>query len=335
MNRTREFSSHEDVIQTIKRSFSEEIRTMHQTVWSVLKSKDEEINILTLEKKLDGEEKLRLMSRITELEDHVAILTEELERKDEALMNPSSKEGLGKPAILWEENDRLRSKLSTLTHIRLKQDQENQEKIEALTKIIDDKERDLETLKNAQTKYYTSFKDKLDWFTGALKEKDEIIRTLKIKENGKFGETELSASVEENNKLKLSGKTTEKEANDKSFDAAMTSSKTYEEEELTMDDKTKHFQIPERCPMPGCNSEVKFANKSVGNLKGHLSRHFTRQIIQNFPFKPRQECPLCLEKNKKHLLTGRTGHVYHLGIVHRQIQLYVTEEEKHILKFIK
>ena len=124
----------------------------------------------------------------------------------------------------------------------------------------------------------------------------------------------------------------------------MTSSKTYDDidsmehdEELDKDDQTNQtdLEIPERCPMPGCKSEVKFANKSLGNLKGHLSRHFSKQITQDFPFKPQQACPLCLQNNKRHLLMQKTGHLYHLGVVHRQIQLYVSEDEKHILKFIK
>ena len=303
---------------------------MQETIWDVLKSKDEEIDILTREKRLDGEERVKLMSRITELEDHVAILTEEVARKDEALEDQMDRRA--KPEILWEE-------LNTLKHVKMKEDKAYQERIETLTRLKDDRERDLETLKNAQTTYYASFKDKLDWFTGALREKEEIIRTFKLKENGKSGGTELFSSAKENNRLKVFEKTTD-EAKDKS-DTAMTSSKTYDglEHDQGSNDEDQinptDMEIPERCPMPGCTSEVKFANKSLANLKGHLSRHFSKQITQNFPFKPGQACPLCLEKNKTRLLMHKTGHVYHLGVVHRQIQLYATEEERHILKFIK
>ena len=352
MSRNAEIHSHENVIRIMKKSFDDEIRAMQQSVWYVLKSKDEEIDMLTREKNLDGEEKSKLMSRITELEDHVAILSEQLMSKDEALMNQqSNKERVGKPQILWEDNERLRSELNTLKHIKMKEDQDYKDRIETLTKLKDHKERDLETLKHAQTNYYASFKDKLDWFTAALQERDEIIRTLRIKENETSGETEsyeLSSSVKENKKLNVLFYGTTKEANDssdfsedKSFDTATSSSKIYEdmelEEELPKNDQINHtdFGIPERCPMPGCHSEVKFANKSLGNLKGHLSRHFSKQIIKSFPFKPQQACPLCLEKNKRHLLVHKTGHIYHLGIVHRQIQLYVTEDERHILKFLK
>ena len=333
MNHTKEISSHENVIKIIKRSFEEEIRKMLQTIWDVIKSKNEEIDILTRERSLDEEEKVKLISRITELEVHVAILTEEVGRKDEALMNQLDKRG--KPQILWEENEKIRSELNTLKHIKMKEDKDYQERIETLTKSKDEAERDLETLKNAQTTYYASFENK---FIRALEEKEEIIRNPKKKENDK--------SVQAKNKKRKFDKTTE-EANNKSdlsYDTAMTSSKTYDdmddmehEEELNRDDQINHtdFEIPERCPMPGCKSEVKFSNKSLGNLKGHLSRHFSKQIIQNFSFKPRQACPLCLENNKRHLLIHKTGHLYHLGIVHRQIQLYVSEDEKHILKFIK
>ena len=353
MNRTAEISSLENVIGIIRKSFDDEIRAMQEYISNVLKSKDEEIDILTREKKLDGEEKVKLMSRITELEDHVAILSEDIVSKDEALMNQlSTQDRMGKPQIRWEDNERLKSELNTLRHKKMKEDKDYEDRIKTLTKIKADRERDLETLKNAQTNYYASFKEKLDWFTVALQEKDEIIRTLKIQENQTFGETEsseISSIVNENDNREVFKETTE-EANeksdfsvDKSFDTAMTSSKIYDDDDMEHEEElTKEVQInradleiPERCPMPDCKSEVKFANKSLGNLKGHLSRHFTKQIIKNFPFKPGQACPLCLEKKKKHLLIHKTGHIYHLGVVHRKIQLYATEEERHILKFIK
>ena len=75
MKRTMEISNHENIIGMIKRAFQDELTTTYQSLWNVVKSKDEEINILTREKKLDEEEKVKMMSRITELEDHVAILS--------------------------------------------------------------------------------------------------------------------------------------------------------------------------------------------------------------------------------------------------------------------
>ena len=169
---------------------------------------------------------------VQELKMKIEELSEDLKRKDEMIKN--NQETIEefttkmsnitiKKKIVGNENEKLKTELMTLKHLRMREEKEykdeieklkseknltedndNSKQIQVLKKILAQKTSDLETFRKTQSEYVNQFKlvqDMMKNLNQSLKEKDKIIESMKIQlqnyENSKNGIPNVEAKEDE------------------------------------------------------------------------------------------------------------------------------------------